>query len=239
MNTLATRVKCIQQRIEQSLIDSIIPSRTVNLLAVSKTRSSQDIFSAYQLGLRSFGENYVQEGIKKIEELSHLRSELIWHFIGPIQSNKCKLIAEHFDWVESLDRIKIAQHLNRHRSPEQVPLNVCIQINIDNEASKSGLHLDQVSALANDISSLSRLRLRGIMAIPKATSNPSEQEESFLKLYQCLQNLAKHFPDCDTLSLGMSSDLEAAIKCGSTQVRIGTDLFGPRDSAKNHSLTNE
>lgn len=196
------------------------------LLAVSKTRTASEIRALALLGQRQFGENYVQEAIAKQRELSDL--DLEWHMIGPLQSNKCKEVAEHFDWLQTLDRAKLIEPLNRYRPANWPPLNVLIQINIDDEASKSGCRLDEVAALAKQIHACAGLRLRGLMAIPAPKTDAIEQRKTFALMRQAFDQLANQYSDIDTLSMGMSDDFAQAIIEGSTMVRIGTALFGPR-----------
>lgn len=196
------------------------------LLAVSKTRPAEDIRAAHALGINDFGENYLQEALPKIEALQALG--LTWHFIGPIQSNKTRPIAEHFDWVHSVDRDKIARRLNEQRPADAPPLQVCLQVNVSGEASKSGVSPAELPALAEAVMQLPRLRLRGLMAIPAATNSDAEQRAAFAQLRGLFEELKPQAPDLDTLSMGMSGDLEAAVAEGSTLLRIGTALFGPR-----------
>lgn len=196
------------------------------LLAVSKTRPAEDIRAAHALGINDFGENYLQEALPKIEALQALG--LTWHFIGPIQSNKTRPIAEHFDWVHSVDRDKIARRLNEQRPADAPPLQVCLQVNVSGEASKSGVSPADLPALAEAVLHLPRLRLRGLMAIPAATNSDAEQRAAFAQLRGLFEELKPQAPDLDTLSMGMSGDLEAAVAEGSTLLRIGTALFGPR-----------
>lgn len=202
-------------------------NHNVQLLAVSKTKPLDMIREAYHSGQRLFGENYVQEAIEKIQSASDL-TEIEWHLIGPLQSNKTKQVAEHFDWVQSIDRFKIAQRLNDQR-PDNLPvLNVCIQVNISNEASKSGLTSEAVCELATQISALPNLRLRGIMAIPAKTKDEQELDQAFSQLFEIYKNLQQEYSSVDTLSMGMSQDMAQAIKNGSTMVRIGSAIFGQR-----------
>jgi len=196
----------------------------VGLLAVSKTKPASDLREAYAAGLRDFGENYLQEALGKQAELSGL--PLIWHFIGPIQSNKTRAIAENFAWVHSVDRLKIAQRLSEQRPADLPPLNICIQVNVSGEASKSGCTPEDLPALAQAISALPNLRLRGLMAIPEPTEDSDEQNAAFAAVRTLQDQL--NLP-LDTLSMGMSHDLEAAIAQGATWVRIGTALFGARN----------
>ena len=198
----------------------------VQLIAVSKTRTANDVRKTYQAGITHFGENYLQEALSKQQELADL--DIVWHFIGPIQSNKTADIANRFDWVHSLDRIKIAKRLNDQRSPKAPPLNICIQINISHESSKSGIPIEQLTDFAATIAEFPRLKLRGLMAIP----SPDLSEEALKGQYQQMQiannQLKRSGFDCDTLSMGMSNDLECAIAAGATMVRVGTAIFGPR-----------
>jgi pyridoxal phosphate enzyme (YggS family) len=196
----------------------------VGLLAVSKTKPASDLREAFSAGLRDFGENYLQEALGKQTELSDL--PLIWHFIGPIQSNKTRAIAENFAWVHSVDRLKIAQRLSEQRPADLPPLNVCIQVNVSGEASKSGCAPEDLPALAQAIIALPNLRLRGLMAIPEPTDDSDEQNAAFAAVRTLQDQL--NLP-LDTLSMGMSHDLEAAITQGATWVRIGTALFGARN----------
>lgn len=197
---------------------------SVGLLAVSKTKPAEAVREAFTAGLRDFGENYLQEALEKQSALSDL--PLVWHFIGPIQSNKTKPIAENFDWVHSVDRLKIAERLSAQRPANLPPLNICLQVNVSGEDSKSGCSLEEVSTLAHAVTQLPNLRLRGLMAIPEPTDDPEQQREAFAKLRAALEGLNLQL---DTLSMGMSHDLEAAIAEGATWVRIGTALFGARD----------
>ena len=205
----------------------------VQLLAVSKTKPASMVRKAWHLGQRHFGENYLQDALEKIETLSDLK-DISWHFIGPIQSNKTRDIARHFQWVHSVDRLKIARRLNDLRPDELSPLNICLQVNISNETSKSGITVDELPGLVSSIDQLPRLKLRGLMAIPAPESNPEKQRIPFRALREQLNYLNQSLQlDMDTLSMGMTNDLEAAILEGSTMVRIGTALFGARDySAK-------
>ena len=199
----------------------------VCLIAVSKTRSSDEICELADNGQTHFGENYLQEAVDKITKITD--KELIWHFIGPIQKNKTKQIAENFCWVHSVDRAVIATRLNDQRTDARPPLNVCIQVNIDEEPTKSGINPEQLLELASIIQQLPNLKLKGLMAIPLSHATFEAQCASFNKLSEQFNLLKKHDYDIDTLSMGMSNDYEAAIACGSTMVRIGTALFGPRN----------
>jgi pyridoxal phosphate enzyme (YggS family) len=199
---------------------------TVTLLAVSKTQSAATVREAFDAGQRHFGENYVQEALEKIAALP--LPGLVWHFIGPIQSNKTRDIATHFAWVHSVDRLKIATRLNEQRPAGMAPLNVCIQVNISQEDSKSGVALEEVEALCEALQALPQLRLRGLMAIPAPCEDPLQQRAVYAPLAALLQRLQLRFPEMDTLSIGMSGDCAAAIAEGSTLVRVGTAIFGAR-----------
>ena len=199
---------------------------TVTLMAVSKTRSANEIRQATAAGITDIGENYLQEALDKQQQLTDI--DVCWHFIGPIQSNKTRAVAEHFDWVHSIDRLKIAQRLNDQRPPTMPPLNICLQVNTSGETSKAGVSLDELSSLAAQVGTLPRIRLRGLMSIPQASQQLDEQKAAFSVLHQAFIELQKTCDDLDTLSMGMSADMEAAVAEGSTMVRIGTDLFGPR-----------
>ena len=201
-------------------------ANNILLLAVSKKQPSAAIREFYGAGLTAFGENYVQEALDKQEELKDL--EIDWHFIGPIQSNKTRDIANAFSWVHSVDRAKIAQRLAAQRKADLPPLNVCVQVNLSGEDSKSGVALAEVEALCRLISTLPTLRLRGLMAIPEALASYEQQRACFAPLKAEFVRLQSQFPSLDTLSIGMSGDFEAAIAEGSTLVRIGTALFGQR-----------
>ncbi|MFH4561529.1 YggS family pyridoxal phosphate-dependent enzyme [Vibrio diabolicus] len=204
---------------------------SVQLLAVSKTKPVEAILEAYQAGQTAFGENYVQEGVSKVQHFAehYPDNRIEWHFIGPIQSNKSRLVAEHFDWVHTIDRSKIAQRLNDQRPSELKPLQVLIQVNTSGEASKSGVTEAEVFELAELISRLPNLTLRGLMSIPANVSDYESQLHEFQKLATLKQTLEAQFPEIDTLSMGMSGDMTAAIEAGSTMVRIGTAIFGVRD----------
>ncbi len=199
---------------------------SVKLLAVSKTRDHADVLSMLQLGQSDFGENYVQEALEKILRLDE--QPLTWHFIGPVQSNKTSQIARHFHWVHSVDRVKIAARLNEARPPEMPPLNICIQVNIDAESSKSGVAPGEVAPLAEQLLPLSRLSLRGLMALPAPAKDFATQRQAFMKLRSLQERLIHTGYQLDTLSMGTTNDMQAAIAEGATLVRIGTALFGPR-----------
>ncbi|MBM7037943.1 YggS family pyridoxal phosphate-dependent enzyme [Vibrio ulleungensis] len=207
------------------------PTGSVQLLAVSKTKPIEAIEQAIEAGHRCFGENYVQEGVDKIQYFNEHYTEknLDWHFIGPIQSNKTKLIAENFDWVHSIDREKIAKRLSDQRPSEMAPLNVLIQVNTSGEQSKSGIDPEEVLKLAQYIDALPNLKLRGLMSIPANVSQYSEQLAAFNALKDLKISLESTINSIDTLSMGMSGDMQAAVEAGSTMVRIGTAIFGARD----------
>jgi len=198
---------------------------SVQLLAVSKTRTPDELARLADQGQRHFGENYLQEALDKMAALQG--RDLVWHFIGPIQSNKTRDIAAHFDWVHSVDRLKVARRLNEQRPADLPPLNVCIQVNVDDEDSKSGIPLEAVPALAAEIVTLPNLSLRGLMAIPRA-DNEDSSRGAFRQLAMTLSQLRNTMPSLDTLSMGMSADYGVAIEEGATIVRVGTALFGPR-----------
>jgi len=196
------------------------------LLAVSKTQPAEALRAAFALGQRDFGENYLQEALQKRQQLGDLA--IVWHFIGPIQSNKTKSIAENFDWVHSVDRLKVAERLNAQRPEQLAPLNVCLQVNVSGETTKSGVAPDQVAALAAGVTALPRLRLRGLMTIPAPAESFEQQRAPLRRLRELLEELRDRGYALDTLSMGMSDDLEAAVAEGSTLLRIGTALFGAR-----------
>jgi len=214
------RIRLAEQRYQR-------PAGSVRLLAVSKTRSPEEILTAVSCGQRHFGENYLQEALEKISRLE--RHDLRWHFIGPVQSNKTRAIAGHFHWVHSVDRLKIARRLSEQRPSRLPALNICLQVNISDEATKSGLPLSELPGTARQIADLPNLQLRGLMAIPQRSGSFEQQRHPFHQLRQALQSLNREGLELDTLSMGMSSDMEAAIAEGATIVRIGTDIFGPRD----------
>ena len=224
MSTIADNIGLVSQRIRAAADAVQRDASSIHLLAVSKTKPAQAVREAYAAGLHDFGENYLQEALGKQAELTDL--PLSWHFIGPIQSNKTRAIAENFAWVHSVDRLKIAQRLSEQRPADLPPLNICIQVNVSGEASKSGCTPADLPALANAISALPRLTLRGLMAIPEPTEDRAAQDAAFAAVRELQASL--NLP-LDTLSMGMSHDLESAIAQGATWVRIGTALFGARD----------
>jgi hypothetical protein len=221
---IAQRLKQIRSRIRHAELACNRKPGSVLLLAVSKTKPAEDIAFAYQAGQRHFGENYLQEALKKQQELGAF--DITWHFIGPIQSNKTKALATHFDWVHSVDSLKIAKRLSEQRPVHLPPLNICLQVNISDEQSKSGITLDELPDLVESVSGLPSLRLRGVMAIPAPQDDFERQRQPYKTLYQAVARLNN--PKLDTFSFGMTGDLRAAIAEGSTIVRIGTALFGER-----------
>ncbi|MDR6388112.1 YggS family pyridoxal phosphate-dependent enzyme [Paraburkholderia phenoliruptrix] len=229
MPDLIHNLEAVQQRIAMAAHVAGRDARSIALLAVSKTFPAEDVRAAHAAGQRAFGENYVQEALTKIEALADLRASLEWHFIGPLQSNKTRPVAEHFDWVHSVDRLKIAQRLSEQRPDALPPLNVCLQVNISGEASKSGVSVDEAMQVARDIAALPRLRLRGLMAIPEPAGGIDEQRVPHRRLRELFERLRSDGLALDTLSMGMSSDLEAAVLEGATIVRVGTAIFGARD----------
>jgi pyridoxal phosphate enzyme (YggS family) len=231
MNNIASRLFDIKALITAHAREADRSPSDIQLLAVSKTKPVEAIYAAYHAGQRLFGESYVQEAVQKIQLLqaSPDYADIEWHFIGPLQSNKTKLVAEHFDWVHSVDREKIAQRLNEQR-PTQLPaLNICLQVNISGEQTKSGINADEVFGLAGIISDLPHLKLRGLMAIAENTDDINIVRDNFLQMRQLFNDLKSQYPSVDTLSMGMTDDMSQAIHCGSTMVRIGTAIFGSRE----------
>ncbi|MFQ1008925.1 YggS family pyridoxal phosphate enzyme [Gilliamella apicola] len=230
MNTVQDNLLNIKNEIEKIAKECGRDPNTIQLIAVSKTKPVEQIMEAINAGQLAFGENYVQEGIEKIQyfEKNMPNNDLIWHFIGPLQSNKSKLVAEHFDWMHTIDRFKIAQRLSDQRPNHMAKLNVLIQVNISQEASKSGVKPEEVTDLVKQIVALPNLNLRGLMAIPEIENDYDKQLKVFIKMQQLLHSLQKNYPFMDTLSMGMSGDMPAAINAGSTMVRIGTAIFGAR-----------
>jgi pyridoxal phosphate enzyme (YggS family) len=237
MSQLTNNLMQVKQRLELAAEIAKREPEEIELLAVSKTFPARNIEEAMHAGQTAFGENYVQEAVEKITSLAKLRPWLVWHFIGPMQSNKTKEIAEHFDWVHSIDRLKIAERLSVQRGefPDLADLQVCVQVNVSAEESKSGIPLGEAEALCNAVANLPHLTLRGLMAIPAPNPNQNEQRQAFAAVRECFQQIkAKHLNDLgyeffDTLSIGMSDDMESAIAEGSTMVRVGTAIFGKRD----------
>ncbi|MGS0690935.1 YggS family pyridoxal phosphate-dependent enzyme [Shewanella sp. 30m-9] len=229
MTTITDRLAIAQHRIAQAAQKASRRAEDVQLLAVSKTKPNNQIIEAYHAGQRRFGENYVQEGESKVNALSQDYPDIEWHFIGPLQSNKTKVVATLFDWMHTVERQKIAQRLNEQRPDSMPALNVCIQVNISQEASKSGVAVDDVFDLAEKIAQLPKLTLRGLMAIPSADVDEQTAAAELSALQGLYTELAKRFDSVDTLSVGMSNDLELAVAHGSTMVRIGSAIFGARD----------
>lgn len=229
-HSLSDRLALVQARIAASCRSVGRPPDAVALLAVSKTFGAERVLALAAHGQRRFGENYLQEALEKISGCATQRPDLAleWHFIGPIQSNKTRPIAEHFDWVHSIDREKIARRLAEQRPPARGPLQVCLQVNIDAEDSKSGCAPGEVPALARAIAAMPGLRLRGLMTIPRPQPESAGTREAFARLRELFERLRKDGIPLDTLSMGMSDDLEAAIAEGSTLVRVGSALFGRR-----------
>ncbi|HQU15766.1 MAG TPA: YggS family pyridoxal phosphate-dependent enzyme [Gammaproteobacteria bacterium] len=225
-DTISSRVGNVQARIRRAEIRYGRPPGSVALLAVSKGHGPEAIRAAFAAGLTRFGESYVQEALGKCAALTDLPLE--WAFIGPIQSNKTRDIATHFQWVHSVDRLKIARRLNEQRPAAGPPLAICLQVNVSREPTKSGLDLDALEAVAAEVYGLPRLRLRGLMAIPAPDPDPAQQRRAFRALRRAFESLNRAGMGLDTLSMGMTDDLEAAVAEGATVVRVGTGLFGPR-----------
>ncbi|MEJ5068307.1 YggS family pyridoxal phosphate-dependent enzyme [Enterobacter sp. MYb186] len=230
MNDIAHNLAKVRDKISAAATVCGRSSEEVTLLAVSKTKPASAIAEAIDAGQRMFGENYVQEGVEKIRHFREKSTaDLQWHFIGPLQSNKSRLVAEHFDWCHTVDRLRIASRLSEQRPAEMPPLNVLIQINISDENSKSGIALEELEQLADQVAMLPGLRLRGLMAIPAPESDYDRQFAVARQMAVAFEALKTRFPTVDTLSLGMTDDMAAAIAAGSTMVRIGTAIFGARD----------
>jgi len=228
MATIADKLQLVRARINQACSRVGRKTDSVNLLAVSKTFPAEKVREAFHAGQHSFGENYVQEGVDKIAALDDLRDQIQWHMIGPLQSNKTRVVAEHFDWVHTIDRLKIAQRLNEQRPVDLPPLQVCIQVNTSGEDSKSGIAPQDALALARAIRELPRLKLRGVMALPAPSADPEIQKESLRAVKSIFDMLNDKGIPVDILSMGMSADMEPAIEVGSTMLRVGTALFGNR-----------
>jgi len=228
MTSVEAKLQQVRTRIAAACQRAQRPVESVTLLAVTKNFGPQSVRDACMAGQRAFGENYVQEALEKLESLTDLRARMEWHLIGPLQSNKTRVVAEHFDWVHSIDRFKLAERLSAQRSTTMPPLNVCLQVNISGEASKSGVAPEAALTLARAVAALPRIRLRGLMAIPE----PAADVEAQRVPHRALGRLLHHLNQCglalDTLSMGMSADLEAAIAEGATIVRVGTAIFGAR-----------
>lgn len=234
MSSIQQNLEHITSQIENAQQKCGRPRSSVQLLAVSKTKPVEAILEAAQAGQRAFGENYVQEGCDKVQFFAehHPELDLEWHFIGPLQSNKTRQIAEHFDWMHTIDRAKIAQRLSEQRPAHLPPLQVLIQVNTSGEASKSGISENDLFTLAELISGLPNLTLRGLMSIPENVPDYPSQLAAFRQLATLKDRLAEKYDGIDTLSMGMSGDMEAAIEAGSTIVRIGTAIFGQRDYSR-------
>lgn len=228
-NTIGKNLQDVRGKIAAAAQHCGRPLEEITLLAVSKTKPASAVEEAISAGQLAFGENYVQEGVEKIAHFAGHQPALTWHFIGPLQSNKSRLVAENFDWCHTVDRLKIAQRLNEQR-PENLPLlQVLIQVNISDEASKSGIALSDINTLADQISQMPRLTLRGLMAIPAVEHDYQRQLDVFRQMRSAFDTLKARYPQLDTLSMGMTDDMPAAIAAGSTMVRIGTAIFGARN----------
>jgi len=228
IGSIASNLQSVSQRISAAAVASGRDPASVQLLAVSKTFPGSAVRQAYAAGQRAFGENYVQESLAKIEELADLRAQLEWHLIGPLQSNKTRGVAESFDWVHSVDRLKIAQRLSEQRPAALAPLQICLQVNVSGEDSKGGLNPAELPEVARAVAALPRLRLRGLMSIPEASTDPQAQRHPHRMLRELFDGLRAQGLALDTLSMGMSGDLEAAVAEGASVVRIGTAIFGSR-----------
>lgn len=236
MSSITQALQFVNHQIQQALAQAHRPANSVDLLAVSKTKPLSDIAQAYQAGQRRFGENYVQEGVDKIiesQQQAWLNDPIEWHFIGPLQSNKTRLVAEHFDWMQTLDRAKIADRLAAQRPEQMAPLQVCIQVNISQENAKSGVSLAEVDALAAHIAQQPKLTLRGLMAIPENLGQGQALAEQFKAMSEKFAELQQQYASVDTLSMGMSGDMQLAINHGSTMVRVGSAIFGQRSYKDN------
>ena len=232
MSYMAEKLQAVTAQIVAAARNAGRDPLEIALLAVSKTISPDVLLEAHAAGQRAFGENYLQEALDKMEALKERAPGIEWHFIGPIQSNKTRPIAEHFQWVHSVDRLKIAQRLSEQRPAALPPLNICIQVNVSGEASKSGCSPQELPALAQAVAGLPGLRLRGLMAIPEPAASEAEQRRPLRQLRELAEQLRAQGLAIDTLSMGMSADLPAAIAEGATMVRIGTAIFGERHYAK-------
>jgi pyridoxal phosphate enzyme (YggS family) len=233
MSPIESNLQQVRSQIDGAIAALPLPlQKPVVLVAVSKTRPSSDVREAFNAGQRDFGENYVQEALVKIDDLRDLRSRgLIWHFIGPLQSNKLKLVAANFDWVHGVDRLKVATALSRHRaalSPDQNALNICVQVNVSGEASKGGVTPAEVQELAAEVSTLPHLKLRGLMTIIEDTRQEATQRAQFCKMRTLFESMRGNCMPVDTLSMGMSQDFAMAIAEGATMLRIGSAIFGAR-----------
>ena len=229
---IADNIQQLRERLARACATAGRPVRSVTLLAVSKTFGTDAVREAIEAGERRFGENYVQEGVDKIAALADVRGLVEWHLIGPLQSNKTRVVAERFDWVHSVDRLKIAQRLSEQRPARLPPLQLCLQVNISGEPGKSGLRPDEVPAVAKAVADLPRLTLRGLMAIPEPAADFAAQRAPHRQLRELFQSLQAGGLALDTLSMGMSADLEAAVAEGATLVRVGSAIFGARPPVK-------
>lgn len=230
MTIISDNLQGVRERIAQACIAARRDVKTVTMLAVSKTFGPEEVAQAIAAGQRAFGENYVQEGVEKVLALrvSHADAGLQWHCIGPVQSNKTRLVAAHFDWVQSVDRLKIAERLSEQRPDGLPPLQICLQVNVDGGANKSGVEPDALPALAHAVAGLPGLRLRGLMCIPEPAPDFEGQRVLFLRARDLFDDLNAQGLGLDTLSMGMSDDLDAAVAAGSTMVRVGRAVFGSR-----------
>jgi pyridoxal phosphate enzyme (YggS family) len=232
--SIADKLQNVRKRIQKATIDAGLAENSVQLLAVSKKKPAEAVFELFKQGQKIFGENYLNEALEKQIAVKALLTkegnaeDIVWHFIGPIQSNKTRPIAESFTWVHSVDRIKIAQRLNDQRPDTLSPLNICIQVNIDEEETKSGILLSDLPELCRALEDMPRLKLRGLMCIPQANQSEESLSTAFTKMKSAFNDLQESYSSVDTLSMGMSGDMEQAIACGSTMVRVGTALFGER-----------
>ncbi len=226
MKQIPDRLASVQRRIRLAAEACGRDPDGIALLAVSKTKPVADVLAAYQAGQRAFGENYLQDALGKIAEIN--LPDISWHFIGRVQSNKTKDIATHFDWVHAIDEFKHAERLSRQRPADAPPLQVCLQVNLSGEQTKGGIHPEQLHDLASAVAGLPQITLRGLMTMPDPSTDMATQRQVFADLYRLREQLRANGLDLDTLSMGMSGDLEAAIAEGATLVRIGTDIFGPR-----------
>jgi len=226
MSTLASALQTVRERIDRAARAAGRDASDIQLLAISKAWPADRLREAWQAGQRAFGENYAQEGVQKIGQLSDLQIE--WHFVGPIQSNKTRALAENFTWVHGVDRARIAERLSAARPPHLPPLDICLQVNVSGEASKSGVAPEHASALARSVAAMPRLRLRGLMVIPRRECDQAAQRHWFRIARELKDRIVAEGTALDTLSMGMSDDLEAAVLEGATIVRVGTAIFGPR-----------
>lgn len=227
MNQIPERLTGVRERIRRAAVAAARPPGEIMLLAVSKTKPASDVAAAHDAGQRAFGENYLQDALPKIRALSD--RDIEWHFIGRLQSNKSADISRHFSWVHGIDSLKHAEQLSSHRPADLPPLQVCIQVNLSGEVSKGGVSPSDLDALATEVARLPRLRLRGLMTMPDPNAETARRDAAFAGLRGLLESLRASGLDLDTLSMGMSGDMEAAIREGATIVRIGTDIFGARD----------